>query len=134
MTPFFNPFRQNKRVSRPPFVFFIIHPVEIYCYTHRAECRSAGLNSQTSQKLPFSGKRQYFSHKLSLCNFKHQNTLSDVLSREQILTQVWGYQYMGETNVVDVYVRYLRNKIDDPYDKKLLHTIRGVGYVLRDDV
>ena len=56
-----------------------------------------------------------------------------VLSREQILTQVWGYQYMGETNVVDVYVRYLRNKIDDSFETKLLHTIRGVGYVLRDD-
>ena len=56
-----------------------------------------------------------------------------VLSREQILTQVWGYQYMGETNVVDVYVRYLRNKIDDPFEQKLLHTVRGVGYVLRDD-
>lgn len=56
-----------------------------------------------------------------------------VLSREQVLTKVWGYQYMGETNVVDVYVRYLRNKIDDPFEKKLLHTVRGVGYVLRDD-
>ena len=56
-----------------------------------------------------------------------------VLSREQILNHVWGYQYVGETNVVDVYVRYLRNKIDDPFDLKLLHTVRGVGYVLRDD-
>lgn len=56
-----------------------------------------------------------------------------VLSREQVLSHVWGYQYMGETNVVDVYVRYLRNKIDDPFDQKLLHTVRGVGYVLRDD-
>ena len=56
-----------------------------------------------------------------------------VLSREQILTQVWGYQYMGETNVVDVYVRYLRAKVDDGFEKKLLCTVRGVGYVLRDD-
>ena len=56
-----------------------------------------------------------------------------VLSREQVLSHVWGYQYMGETNVVDVYVRYLRNKIDDPFEQKLLHTVRGVGYVLRDD-
>ena len=56
-----------------------------------------------------------------------------VLTREQVLSHVWGYQYMGETNVVDVYVRYLRNKIDDPFEQKLLHTVRGVGYVLRDD-
>lgn len=55
-----------------------------------------------------------------------------VLTREQLLEKVWGYAYMGETNVVDVYVRYLRGKIDDPFDKKLLHTIRGVGYVLRE--
>lgn len=56
-----------------------------------------------------------------------------VLTREQLLEKVWGYEYMGETNVVDVYVRYLRGKIDDPFDRKLLFTVRGVGYVLRDD-
>ncbi len=56
-----------------------------------------------------------------------------VLTREQLLERVWGYEYMGETNVVDVYVRYLRNKIDEPFKNKLLHTIRGVGYVLREE-
>ena len=56
-----------------------------------------------------------------------------VLTREQLLERVWGYEYMGETNVVDVYVRYLRNKIDEAFDKKLLHTVRGVGYVLREE-
>lgn len=56
-----------------------------------------------------------------------------VLTREQLLEKVWGYAYLGETNVVDVYVRYLRGKMDDPFEKKLLHTVRGVGYVLRDE-
>ena len=56
-----------------------------------------------------------------------------VLTRDQLLEKVWGYEYLGETNVVDVYVRYLRGKIDDPFEKKLLITVRGVGYVLRDD-
>lgn len=56
-----------------------------------------------------------------------------VLTRDQLLEKVWGYAYMGETNVVDVYVRYLRSKIDDPFDQKLLHTVRGVGYVLREE-
>lgn len=56
-----------------------------------------------------------------------------VLNRDQLLEKVWGYEYLGETNVVDVYVRYLRGKIDDGFDKKLLHTVRGVGYVLRED-
>ena len=56
-----------------------------------------------------------------------------VLTRDQLLEKEWGYEYLGETNVVDVYVRYLRGKIDDGFDRKLLHTVRGVGYVLRDE-
>ncbi len=56
-----------------------------------------------------------------------------VISREQILNNVWGYDYIGETNVVDVYVRYLRTKIDDKYNVKLIHTIRGVGYFIKDE-
>ncbi|MFW5976856.1 MAG: response regulator transcription factor [Bacillota bacterium] len=55
-----------------------------------------------------------------------------VISREQLLREICGYDYTGETNIVDVYIRYLRSKIDDPYDKKLIHTVRGVGYVLRE--
>lgn len=56
-----------------------------------------------------------------------------VISREQILNQVWGYDYIGETNVVDVYIRYLRTKIDDKFGVKLIHTIRGVGYFAKDE-
>ena len=55
-----------------------------------------------------------------------------VLSRERLLEKVWGYEYAGETNVVDVYIRYLRAKIDDRYGVKFLHTVRGVGYAFRD--
>lgn len=54
-----------------------------------------------------------------------------VLTREKILEKVWGYDYYGDTNIVDVYVRYLRAKIDDKYQAKLIHTVRGVGYVLK---
>ncbi len=56
-----------------------------------------------------------------------------VLTREQILNQVWGYDYFGETNVVDVYIRYLRAKLDEHYQVKYIHTIRGVGYYVKDD-
>ena len=55
-----------------------------------------------------------------------------VLSREQILRQVWGYDYAGDTNVVDVYIRYLRSKIDDKFNEKYIHTVRGIGYVIKD--
>lgn len=54
-----------------------------------------------------------------------------VLTREQILTNVWGFDYFGDTNVVDVYIRYLRKKIDQGFDMPLIHTVRGVGYTLK---
>lgn len=56
-----------------------------------------------------------------------------VLTREQILNEVWGYSYIGETNVVDVYVRYLRAKIDEAFETKFIHTIRGVGYYVKEE-
>jgi DNA-binding response OmpR family regulator len=56
---------------------------------------------------------------------------NSVLTRDRILETVWGYDYYGDTNVVDVYIRYLRSKIDDKYNVKLIHTVRGVGYVLK---
>ena len=54
------------------------------------------------------------------------------MTREKLLEQVWDYDYAGETNVVDVYIRYLRQKIDDAFGVKLIHTVRGVGYAFRD--
>lgn len=57
---------------------------------------------------------------------------SIVLSRETLLEDVWGFDYMGETNIVDVYVRYIRSKIDDVYGVKIIQTVRGVGYVIRE--
>ena len=55
-----------------------------------------------------------------------------VLTREQILDAVWGYQYAGDSNIVDVYVRYVRNRIHDTEEPRLIETVRGVGYVIRD--
>ena len=56
-----------------------------------------------------------------------------VLGRDTLLERVWSYDYIGETNVVDVYIRYLRSKIDDKFDVRLIKTIRGVGYVVKDE-
>ena len=55
-----------------------------------------------------------------------------VLERGQILEAVWGYDYYGDTKIVDVYIRYLRKKIDADFDASLIHTVRGVGYVLKE--
>lgn len=57
----------------------------------------------------------------------------NVVSREQIEDRIWNYEYSGNSNNVDVYMSKLRKKIDDGYDTKLIHTIRGVGWVLRQD-
>ena len=61
---------------------------------------------------------------------KHEG---EVLTRKRIETDVWDVDYCGLTNVIDVYIRYLRKKIDDDYENKLIHTIRGVGYILKDE-
>ena len=56
-----------------------------------------------------------------------------VVTREALLDNVWGFDFVGETNTVDVYIRFLRAKLDEPFNKKLIHTVRGVGYVLKED-
>lgn len=56
-----------------------------------------------------------------------------VLSREALLDQVWGFDFVGETNSVDVYIRFLRSKIDEAFQIKLIHTVRGVGYVIKEE-
>ncbi len=54
------------------------------------------------------------------------------LDREKILERVWGYDYYGDTNVIDVYVRYLRSKIDQKYDVEIIKTVRGIGYIINE--
>jgi len=55
-----------------------------------------------------------------------------VLTREQLIEQVWGFDYFGDTNVVDVYIRYLRQKIDKDFETSYIQTVRGVGYTIKD--
>jgi len=61
---------------------------------------------------------------------KHKN---QVLSRELLIEKIWGYEFDGTTNSIDVYVRYLRAKIEEPFDEKFIHTVRGVGYIIKDE-
>jgi len=55
------------------------------------------------------------------------------VSREELLSAVWDYDYAGDTNVVDVYIRYLRQKVEEPLGLRLLETVRGVGYMIKDE-
>ena len=61
------------------------------------------------------------------------NNKNIVLSRELLIERIWGYDFDGDSNVVDVFIRYLRGKIDDDFENKIITTIRGVGYVIKGD-
>lgn len=60
----------------------------------------------------------------------HKN---EAISREELLNNVWEYDYFGDTNVIDVYIRYIRQKIDTKYNVKIINTVRGVGYIIKDE-
>lgn len=75
---------------------------------------------------------QLSAREFSLLEYMIKNA-GRVLSREQIENNLYNFDYEGGTNVVDVYIRYLRKKIDEGYDSKLIHTVRGSGYVLREE-
>ena len=80
---------------------------------------------RSGQEIPLSSKE------FSMLEYLIRNK-GIVLSREKIENHIWNFDYEGGSNVVDVYIRYLRKKIDDGFDRKLIHTIRGSGYVLRE--
>lgn len=75
---------------------------------------------------------QLSSKEFSILDFLIRNK-GIVLTRDKIEQHIWNYDYEGGSNVIDVYIRYLRKKVDDGFDTKLIHTIRGVGYVLKEE-
>ena len=72
------------------------------------------------------------SKEYALLSYMMQNA-GTVLSRERLEQHIWNYDYSGGSNVIDVYIRYLRKKIDEGHDIKLIRTVRGAGYVLKAD-
>ena len=84
-----------------------------------------------TQEVSRGGKAVRLSGKeFALLRYMVQNE-GIVLSRERLEQHLWNFDYAGGSNVIDVYIRYLRRKIDEGYDEKLIHTVRGAGYVLR---
>lgn len=77
------------------------------------------------KEISLSGKE------FSLLRYMIQNQ-GIILSREKLEQHIWNYDFSGGSNVIDVYIRYLRKKIDEGQEKKLIHTVRGAGYVLRE--
>ncbi len=72
-------------------------------------------------------KREFDLLQILLENKNH------VLSRELLLEKIWGYEFDGSTNAVDVYVRFLRSKLEEPFGTKLIHTVRSIGYIIKDE-
>lgn len=89
------------------------------------------LNTMTREVIRGGKQIELTKREYDLLEYMLRN-INIVLSREQLLEVVWGYNYIGDTNVVDVYIRYLRSKIDDDFEYKLIHTVRGVGYVIKE--
>ncbi|MBW8384394.1 MAG: response regulator transcription factor [Youngiibacter sp.] len=88
------------------------------------------LNKETYEVTRGSDRKELTKKEFDLLSYLLENQ-GIVLTREKILNTVWGFDFEGETNVVDVYIRFLRAKIDDDYAEKLIQTVRGAGYTLR---
>lgn len=84
-------------------------------------------------EVSYDGKRVELTHReFELLRVLLENK-NIVISRDTLLEKVCGYDYMGETNIIDVYVRYLRSKLDDVFQVKIIQTVRGVGYCIKDE-
>ncbi|MBM7606324.1 DNA-binding response OmpR family regulator [Metabacillus crassostreae] len=102
--------------------------------SHEDEWLTAGelkLNEKTREVFRGDDEIDFTPKEYDLLLYLLKNK-RQVLNRDQILEAVWGYDYFGDTNVVDVYIRYVRKKIDHGYETPLIHTVRGVGYVLKE--
>ena len=102
---------------RPQEEIFTVADLTVNCKNH--EVSRAGNIVELSSK------------EFALLQYMVRNK-GKVLSRDQIEQHIWDYDYMGSSNMVDVYIRYLRKKIDEPFEKKLIQTVRGAGYVLKE--
>ena len=101
-----------------PKTCYTIADLEVHLDTHKV--------IRGKEEIRLSGKE------FALLRYMVQNA-GIVLSRDRLEQHLWNYDYMGSSNVIDVYIRYLRKKIDDGREKKLIHTVRGVGYVLKEE-
>ncbi|MBQ9065509.1 MAG: response regulator transcription factor [Blautia sp.] len=116
-----------------------LHPMIQENQTRRTDGNKEGILTWGSLEVDLPGHQvHYAGHEITLTNreFMMLKTLLEnrniVLSRETLLEKVCGYEYLGETNVIDVYIRYLRAKIDNVFSVKMIQTVRGVGYVIKD--
>ncbi len=126
-------------MTKPFAIEELLARIRVNLKKHRAD-RTAGAGARTAGKLriepasygaSFDGEPIMLTKKeFDLLNYlwQHEGT---AVTRDELLSNVWGYEFAGDTNIVDVYIRYLRQKIDDKFGVKTIHTIRAVGYMFR---
>ena len=124
-------------MTKPFAIEELLARIRVGLKKHRAG-RSTALPVLTAGKLrvePASYSVSYDGKPIALTKkefdllrylMEHRDT---AVTRDTLLCDVWGYDYAGDTNIVDVYIRYLRQKIDEPFQIKTIHTIRAVGYM-----
>lgn len=126
-------------MTKPFAIEELLARIRVNLKKHRVD-RAAESGARTAGQLriepasysaSFAGEAITLTKKeFDLLNYLWQHEGSAV-TRDELLTNVWGYEFTGDTNIVDVYVRYLRQKIDDKFGVKTIHTIRAVGYMFR---
>ena len=126
-------------MTKPFAIEELLARIRVNLKKHRAD-RPAGTGARPAGKLrieparygaSFDGEPIMLTKKeFDLLNYlwQHEGT---AVTRDELLSNVWGYEFAGDTNIVDVYIRYLRQKIDDKFGVKTIHTIRAVGYMFR---
>ena len=126
-------------MTKPFAIEELLARIRVNLKKHRAD-RAVDTGARTAGKLriepasygaSFDGEPIMLTKKeFDLLNYlwQHEGT---AVTRDELLSNVWGYEFAGDTNIVDVYIRYLRQKIDDKFGVKTIHTIRAVGYMFR---
>lgn len=99
---------------------------------HLLKFEDLSLNRQTREVFRGSRAIELTVKEFDLLEYLMSNP-RQVFTRDQILETVWGYDFIGDSNVIEVYVRYVRLKLEENNEKRLIHTVRGVGYVLREE-
>ena len=90
-------------------------------------CKTGKIRKRNEDNFYFNGRSLPFGN----TGLKHPVTMTKELSRETLLEHVCDYGYEGASNMIDVYIRHLRKKVDEGFAEKLIHTVRGRGYVMR---